>query len=275
VITAPWAEVIGDPVAQSKSPLIHRRWLAMLGMDGDYLKTRVAPDALASFLAARRQAPGWRGCSVTIPHKLAVIPLLDAIDPAAAATGAVNCIWRDEDRLIGTNSDVDGVLAALAGWHGGRAVLIGAGGAARAALAALRRLGAARVALIARDEAAGAALLGRFGLAGSVHPFAGAREAIAGADLVINASPLGMAGGAPMPPLVLDALGEAVDNALVFDMVYAPVETTLLRRAGSMSLGAVTGLTMLVGQARAAFRLLFGAAAPADDDAALMLELGR
>jgi shikimate dehydrogenase len=273
-MAAAWAEVIGDPIAQSKSPLIHRHWLGRLGLEGDFLRTRVESAALGDYFAQRRAAPAWRGCSVTIPHKLAAIAYLDRIEPPAAATGAVNCVFRAGDELVGANTDVDGVAAALAGWRGGKSVLIGAGGAARAALEALRRRGPGEVAMIARGEAAGAKLLDRFGLSGEVFPFAGAGAALAGAGLVINASPLGMAGMPPMPAQVLDALAEAVDNALVFDMVYAPVETELLRRAGAMSLGAVTGLTMLIGQARAAFRLFFGAKAPAGADAELMRALG-
>jgi shikimate dehydrogenase len=274
-MTAAWAEVIGDPVAQSKSPVIHRHWLEALGIEGDFLKTRVEPPALGSFFAGRRARPDWRGCSVTIPHKLAVIPHLDALDPSATATGAVNCVRRDGPRLIGANTDVEGVAAALEGWSGGKAVLIGAGGAARAALEALRRLGAGPVAIIARDRTAGSDLLGRFRLAGEVHSFAEAGQATIGARLIINASPLGMKGMAGMPGTVLDALAKVEDDARVFDMVYAPVETELLRRAGSMSLGAVTGLTMLVGQARAAFGWFFGAEPPKAGDDVLMRALGE
>ena len=273
-MTAAWAEVIGDPVAQSKSPAIHCHWLERLAIDGRFDKTRVAPAALGSFLAGRRALAEWRGCSVTIPLKLAVMAHVDSLDPAAARAGAVNCIRREDRNLIGANTDVDGVAAAIEGWGGGKAALIGAGGAARAALEALRCAGAGEVAIVARDAAAASDLIGRFGLEGDVHPFAESARAMSGASLIVNASPLGMEGMGAMPAAVLDALAEAVDNALVFDMVYAPVETELLRRARSMSLGAVTGLTMLVGQARAAFRWFYGVEPPAGDDAALLRALG-
>jgi shikimate dehydrogenase len=272
----PWAEVIGDPIAQSQSPLIYGAWLAARGIAGEFRATRVAAAELARVLATRRADPDWRGCSVTIPHKRAVMAHLDARAPAAEAVGAVNCVWREGARLIGTNTDIDGVMAAFDrhGWRGGVVVLIGAGGAARAALAALRQRGAKRVRIVARDAPAALALAAGFGVAAEVFSFARADRALAGADFVINATPLGMNSMPPMPDALLDALAGATASGIVFDMVYAPLETGLLRRADSLSLATVTGLTMLIGQARAAFRLFFGAEAPADDSA-LLARLAR
>src|SRR5207253_5298056 len=101
-----FAEVIGDPIAQSKSPVIHRYWLDRLGIEGDYVRTRVAADELAGFLARRRSDPEWRGCNVTIPHKETIIPLLDRLDPSAEAIGAVNCVVPEGGALVGYNTDI-------------------------------------------------------------------------------------------------------------------------------------------------------------------------
>src|SRR5512147_389849 len=126
-----YAEVIGDPIAHSKSPAIHNFWLESLGIEADYRATLVTD--LTEYFGARRGDPDWRGCNVTAPYKKAVIPFLDEASPI----GAVNCIVRDGDRLIGLNTDVDGVAEALAGADLERIVLIGAGGAARAVSVAL------------------------------------------------------------------------------------------------------------------------------------------
>src|SRR5437660_4690536 len=135
-----FAEVIGDPVAQSKSPLIHKYWLDRLRSAGDYVRTRVPTDELASFLNLRRSDANWRGCNVTIPHKQAIVPLLDRLDPGAQAIGAVNCVVPEGDALVGYNTDVEGVAAALdsTALENRAAVVIGAGGGARAVLAYLK-----------------------------------------------------------------------------------------------------------------------------------------
>ena len=112
-MSVPFAEVIGDPVAQSKSPLIHKHWLQLLDIEGDYLRTRVETADLGAFLAERRADPDWRGCNVTVPHKEAVVRLLDELDESAATVGAVNCVVPRSGRLVGYNTDVDGVAAAL------------------------------------------------------------------------------------------------------------------------------------------------------------------
>ena len=109
----PYAEVIGDPIAHSKSPQIHRHWLQQTGLDGDYRATRVSREGLAGYFAERRADPDWRGCNVTIPHKENVAPLIDDVASDAAAIGAVNCVIREGDRLVGYNSDVNGIAAAL------------------------------------------------------------------------------------------------------------------------------------------------------------------
>ncbi len=264
-----WAEVIGDPIAHSRSPAIHGFWLNALGIEGTYRATLMPSDGLAGFFAARRRDLDWRGCNVTAPHKLAVIPFLDRLSDSAERTGAVNCITRDGDGLIGGNSDVDGIAEALtdADVSGCKAVLIGAGGAARAALAWLADAGAGEILCLARDpEKARSALA-----FDTVSAFGG--EAIEGANLVVNASPLGMAHADPMPPSLLAGLGNAAPGATAFDMIYQPLDTPFLQAARAAGLNAVDGLSMLIGQARRAFESFFGAEPPRshDDDLRRML----
>ena len=261
----PFAEVIGQPVAHSLSPAIHRHWLAALGIDGDFLATEVAPGALAEHLRARRADPAWRGCSVTAPHKEAVLPLLDRVDDAAARIGAVNCVVRDGDGLAGRNTDVDGIAAALAGVaiEGRKVAMIGGGGAARAALACLDAAKAGEIAIVLREPARGEALRSAYPDV-QLAALADADRAFDGAALVINASPMGLAGGAAMPAEVIAALP---DGAALFDMVYHPRETALLAAGRARGLRTIDGLAMLIGQARAAFAAFFGADPPADDAA--------
>ncbi len=261
----PFAEVIGQPVAHSLSPAIHRHWLAALGIDGDFRATEVAPGALAEHLRARRADPAWRGCSVTAPHKEAVLPLLDHVEGAAAQIGAVNCVVREGDGLAGRNTDVDGIAAALAGVaiEGRKVAMIGGGGAARAALAYLDTTRVGAVAILLREPTRGEALRATFPHV-ELAPFADADRALNGAALVINASPMGLAGGAAMPAEVIAALP---DGAALFDMVYHPRETALLAAGRARGLRTIDGLAMLIGQARAAFAAFFGADPPADDAA--------
>lgn len=272
------ATVIGDPIAQSKSPLIHRFWLERLGLAGDYRRDRVPPDALADYLAARRADPDWRGCNVTIPHKQAVIPLLDRLDPLAERIGAVNTIVVEDGRLIGHNSDAPGFVEPLRPCLAERHLLrtariVGAGGASRAIAHALWDEGFTLI-VYARDAAKAAALLAPFDARDThVAPLdALARpldfdwgEGGDRLDLFVNASPLGMAG---QPPLAID-LSHLPPGAVVYDAVYHPLETPLLAAARAAGHPAIDGLAMLIGQARIAFRHFFGTEPPADADAEL------
>ena len=261
------AGVMGWPVAHSRSPVIHRFWLEALGLDGDYVRLPVAPQALGAALRAL-PALGLAGVNLTVPHKVAALAHLDRVDDAARAVGAVNLVTVDDRGLAGTNSDVAGVAEALdrLGVGAGATVaVLGTGGAARAALAAIAGRAVAEVRLLARDPAAAAALLEAFGLRGRAGGLGAAAEAFAGA-VVVNATSLGMAGADPMPAALADACAGA---AGVFDMVYAPLQTALLARARAAGVPAVDGLVMLVGQAAPAFRAFYGAEAPRDRDAAL------
>lgn len=289
----PYAEVIGDPIVQSRSPAIHGAWLAEAGIDAAYHATRITPDDLPDFFVSRRDDPFWRGCNITAPLKQAVIPFLDRLDPAVERIGAVNCIVPEAAGLTGYNTDVDGVFAALDQWpplpmgeragvkgfgggefpqnqnpltlpspprgeglRGKIATMIGAGGAARAGLHALTELGA-QVRILARSPDKARAL-------GDVEifPFDRAREAMAGAAVIVNASTLGMAHADPMPEGLLAAVESAAPDTIVFDMVYHPEDTALLAAARARGLRTVGGLVMLEGQARRAFRLFFGGLTP-------------
>jgi shikimate dehydrogenase len=263
-MAAPYAEVIGDPIAQSKSPLIHKHWVAALGLEGDFRATHVAPAELQDFLARRRADPDWRGCNVTIPHKVAVMPLLDAIDPGAAAIGAVNCIVPAPGGLIGRNTDIDGVAAALGHVDlcGGTVALIGAGGAARAAIHYLVARGAL-VRILVRDPKKAQQCRSE---AVEILPIEQADLTLADVDAIVNASPMGMAGGPEWPSWLLATVDRHAFGKTLFDMVYKPLETPFLALGGGNRSYCVDGLDMLIGQARAAFRLFFGADAPADDE---------
>ena len=278
-----YAEVIGDPIAQSKSPTIHRFWLMALGIAGDYRATRVVAGGLADYLADRRADPDWRGCNVTMPHKQAVLPLLDRIDDQAAAIGAVNTVVRGPDgSLTGHNTDADGFLEPLRGVFAHRhlfrmARVLGTGGAARAVVASLARHNMTLV-VAGRDPAKAQALLDELAPATSsiahhavrldhfAAPTDFAFDDRAGClDLVVNASALGMTG---QPPLAFD-LSHAPPGSIVYDIVTSPVETPLLAAARAQGLQTIDGIEMLIGQAAVAFRLFFGAEPPRDRDAAL------
>ncbi|MCK9540569.1 MAG: shikimate dehydrogenase [Novosphingobium sp.] len=269
--TKPYAEVIGDPIAHSKSPLIHNFWLGKLGIEADYRACHVRPNELADYFGRRRGDAQWRGCNVTIPHKEAVAALLGERDQTARAVGAVNTVFRGaDDGLTGTNTDVNGIEEAVRGaaLDGGKALVLGTGGAARAAFAFLARQNCA-VTILARNADKAETAARECGLAARVLPFTAGTGAFDNAALVVNATQLGMKGQAPMPDFVLSELERTAPDALVFDMVYAPLETALLARGRALGRRTSDGLVMLVGQAATAFERFFGRPAPREHDATL------
>lgn len=261
--TRPYAEVIGDPIAQSKSPAIHGHWLAGLGMAADYGRAHVLPHELPDYIASRRRDPLWRGCNVTMPHKETIIPLLDGLDPLAARIGAVNTVAvKGDGRLIGYNTDAPGFIEPLLPVLSDElapdnALVLGAGGAARAIVVALADAGIA-ITLAARDPAKARALLDELA-PGARHRAASLADFATGGDyafgMVVNASPLGMVGN---PPLEF-SLDHARPAAIVYDIVTAPLETPLLAAARAEGMRCVDGLTMLIGQAAIAFEHFYGA----------------
>lgn len=278
-MSRPYAEVIGDPIAQSKSPAIHGFWLEALGIDGNYQATHVRSSDLREYLDNRRADPLWRGCNVTMPLKQAVIPLLDRLDPLAAAVGAVNTIVPENGLLAGYNTDVPGFLeplrAELDQTHYFRmARVIGTGGAARALIKGLADEHFVIV-LAGRNPDKARALLDELDPGGEHHvadlsnftditDFAfDDREGCL--DLVVNASSLGMTG---QPALAFD-LSHAPPGSIVYDIVTSPLDTALLQSARQAGFPTIDGLSMLIGQADHAFRRFFGALPPRDRDADL------
>jgi shikimate dehydrogenase len=242
--------VIGSPVEHSLSPVIHNAAFAALGLDWSYFAVSV-PDGRATDALAAMRSLHLAGMSVTMPHKAAAAAGSDVLTARAERLGAVNCLaWRGT-QIEGDSTDGPGFLDSLVVDHawdpaGRRAVVVGAGGAARAVIAALAEAGAAQVGVLARspERASQAALL-----AGEVGAVVEA-ERVAAADLVVNATPVGM-GGDPALPVDPGCLGS---GQVVVDLVYDPVETPLLVAARERGAMPVNGLGMLVHQAAHAFR---------------------
>ncbi|MFN4311582.1 MAG: shikimate dehydrogenase [Ferrovibrio sp.] len=260
----PRAGVIGWPVAHSRSPKLHGFWLQQYGLAGRYDKLPVPPEDLAAFIADLPKEPGFRGVNVTIPHKVAVLPMMDAVDAVARRIGAVNTVVVQPDgSLHGSNTDAFGFLESLkadapAGWRpdAGPALVLGAGGASRAIVVALLDAGVSDLRIANRSIEKAEALAVEFGHA--VRPVAWDEraEAVAGINLLVNTTSLGMSG---QPPLEI-ALDDLPASALVNDIVYSPLVTDLLARAKARGNAAVDGLGMLLHQGRPGFAAWFGVA---------------
>ena len=258
----PYAEVIGDPIEQSKSPIIHGFWLEKLGVMADYRRTQVSRDELQSYVAARRRDPHWRGCNVTMPLKLDALMLADERSDSAVQAGATNCLFLREGELVAGNTDIQGVAAVVVRLARLRPTatitVLGSGGAARAVLVALKQLGTSNVAVQARNADEARSLAQRFQLALAPQPF----DAPVRTDGLINATPLGMTGAGPLP---LDLSGMPA-GGWVFDLITSPNPTALVLEAERRGLAASGGLPMLVEQAAAAFPLFFGREPPRDPE---------
>ncbi len=252
--------VIGWPVEHSRSPLIHRYWLAQYGIDGAYEKVAVPPEELGEFLGSLFER-GFTGANVTLPHKEAALRLADSADAAARAIGAANTLWFDDDaELHATNTDAHGFMTHLMGeaphWNKSSRPLtvLGAGGAARAILYGLLQAGAAKVRLINRSRDRAKVLARSFDGVVEVIDWSERNEALAGCGLLVNATGLGMTG---KPPLDLN-LAALPPDAIVADIVYSPLETPLLAAARARGNPGVDGLGMLMHQAVPGFQRWFG-----------------
>jgi shikimate dehydrogenase len=247
----PYAEVIGDPVEHSKSPVIHKFWLEQSGREGDYRRTRVTEESLAEYFRSRRQDSDWLGCNVTMPLKHAVVGHLDQVNEEVGRLGAVNCIKSNRrGGLYGTNFDAAAVLETLVPYPwSGRAVLLGNGGAARAALWALALLGFEEIVVISRAPDKALDMAGQLGIEVRVADW----SEIPGCHLLVNATPLGMAGFPPLPV----RLSAIPDEGAVFEMVYNPLVTPLVSEARRRGLRVFDGLTMLIEQAAMSFVTFF------------------
>ncbi len=252
------AFVCGHPISHSRSPLIHGYWLKTLGIDGSYDRVDVAPLDFPDFLKGI-ETGGYIGGNVTIPHKEAAFHSVAKRDADADAIGAVNTVWIEDNVVCGGNTDAYGFAANLdehaPQWTDGKvAVVFGAGGAARAVIHALKLRGYRDIRVANRTSSRVDDLATRFGQGLSGHAWDDKAELFDDADLLVNASSLGMKGA---PELAAD-LSRLPAHAIVTDLVYVPVETPLLKEAKQRGLAAVDGLGMLLHQAAPGFERWFG-----------------
>ena len=256
--TAPRACVIGHPVAHSRSPLLHGYWLRTLGIAGSYGMVDVAPGDIGAFIAGLEDA-GFAGCNVTVPHKIAAARAVSRRDAAAEAAGAVNTVWFEDGELVGGNTDVPGFLDNLddraPGWDAGgrRALVIGAGGAARGIVFGLLQRGFDIDVANRSPEQAGALAL-QYGKRVRASGLDALPRLLPEADLLVNTTSLGMPGKPPFD-LSIDGLKP---SATVNDIVYVPLETGLLKAARARGHRVADGLGMLLHQGRPGFRHWFG-----------------
>jgi shikimate dehydrogenase len=254
------AGVMGWPVMHSRSPRLHNYWFAHHRLAGTYVPLAIPPERLEAALRAL-PALGFAGCNLTIPHKEAALAIVDDATPAAQRIGAVSCVTVGPDgSLSGSNYDGFGFIQSLIeeqpGWRAdaGPAVVVGAGGAARAVLWALADRGAREIRLVNRTFSRAAALAGELGEPIQAHPWENRHAALEGAALLVNTTSQGMVGE---PPLDLD-LSRLPKAAIVCDIVYIPRETPLLAAARARGNPTVNGLGMLLHQARPAWQAWFG-----------------
>jgi len=254
---APAACLIGWPAAHSRSPLIHHYWLRTLGIEGGYVIEAVPPDEFQDFVF-RLSLRGFVGANVTIPHKERALAL-SAPDDRARAVGAANTLWFQDGELRSTNTDVEGFISNLdactPGWDQATdALVLGAGGSARAVVFGLVERGIKRVHLVNRTLERARALADQFGP--SVHPAAwdAIADLLPGAGLLVNTTSLGMHG----QPALEIGVNLLPQRAVVADLVYVPLETPLLGAARARGLKTADGLGMLLHQAVRGFELWFG-----------------
>jgi shikimate dehydrogenase len=264
-MTKPAAKVciIGWPAKHSRSPLVHNYWLRAFGLEGSYEIAEVAPEDFADFLRGMA-AKDFVGANVTIPHKERAFELCDFKSETAQRLRAVNTLWIESGKIHGDNTDVTGFLAALdaeaPGWDRplDHAVVLGAGGAARAVLYGLMTRGAAHIHLVNRSQERAQELArdlgGNLGDSIEVHGWQDVPALLPKANLLVNTTSLGMAG---QPRLEID-LSALPPHAVVDDIVYVPLETELLAKARLRGLRTVGGLTMLLHQAVPGFEKWFG-----------------
>jgi shikimate dehydrogenase len=263
------AGVIGRPVRHSLSPAIHNAWLAAAGIDGVYVALSPAPERLAAFVDGLRGGGVLSGINVTVPYKEQALALADRASERASRAGAANLLLFGADGgVVADNTDGVGLLGAFAAQAprfavaAGPVVVLGAGGAARGAAAALLEAGAPEVRLINRTRARAEAIAATLGHGLRVFGWQEAADALRGSGALVNATTLGLAGG---EPLDLD-LASLSTSAAVMDMVYRPLITPLLARARDGGRAIVDGLEMLIRQAEPSFEALFGQSPPADVD---------
>ncbi|WP_374332282.1 shikimate dehydrogenase [Aestuariivirga sp.] len=251
--------VIGWPISQSRSPLIHGYWLRKYGIDGSYTRQPVEPAELAAFIAGLASS-GYAGCNVTIPHKEAVFEMVARADDTTQRIGAVNTVYVRDRKIFGTNTDGEGFLNNLRSaaprltLANGRAVVLGAGGASLAVVNALLEHGVAEVAVANRTADKTEQLRRRFGSRVTAIGWTEASDHLGDCSLLVNTTSLGMKG---QPDLTID-LSRLSGTAVVTDIVYTPLRTKLLADAAARGNQVVEGLGMLLHQAVRGFSLWFG-----------------
>lgn len=256
---SPRCFVIGHPIAHSRSPLIHGEWLRQYRLAGSYERVDVAPADLPAFIRQLRDG-AFTGGNVTVPHKEAVMALVDEVSPAGRAIGAVNTLWREDGRIVADNSDVPGFLAHLdasvPGWQRqvGTVLVLGAGGAARGICYGLRSRGVERILIVNRSPARAEELAAALGNPLEARAWEERDRLVREADLIVNTTALGMQG---KPPLEIDLSGLR-PGTIVDDIVYAPLKTALLAEAERRGGRLVDGLGMLLHQAVPGFARWFG-----------------
>jgi shikimate dehydrogenase len=252
------AFIIGDPISHSRSPIIHAHWLSRHGISGSYEAIHVKHADISAFFSSLAQS-GFVGGNVTVPHKEAACAHADERDAIADEIGAVNTLWFEDGKLRGTNTDSYGFAQNLderaPGWDkGGPALVIGAGGASRAVIHALKSRGVSDIRVANRSVERARELRRSFGPKVSAHALTALDEVADGARLVINTTSLGMKGDGEIP---LD-MHRLHPEALVTDIVYVPLETPFLKAARLAGLRTADGLGMLLHQARPGFEKWFG-----------------
>ncbi|MCA0420014.1 MAG: shikimate dehydrogenase [Proteobacteria bacterium] len=256
---APRCFVIGHPIAHSRSPLIHGEWLREHELSGSYERIDITPAELPAFIARLRDGE-FAGGNVTVPHKEAVMTLVDEVSDAGRAVGAVNTLWRENGRIVADNSDVGGFLAHLdetvPGWQGrvGTALVLGAGGAARGICYGLKSRGVTRILVANRSPERAAELVAALGRPLETADWARRDSLVGQADLIVNTTALGMHA---KPPLEID-LAALRPGTIVDDIVYVPLKTALLAEAERRGGVPVDGLGMLLHQAVPGFARWFG-----------------
>ncbi len=254
------AGVMGWPVMQSRSPMLHNHWFGQHGLQGSYVPLAIHPEGIGSALRALHPL-GFAGCNLTIPHKQTAMKIVDAVDETATKIGAISCVTvRPDGSLAGTNNDwygfTENILEFVPGWRAdaGPVTVIGAGGGGRAVVYGLALRGAKEIRLVNRTQARAERLAKEIGGPITVLPWEARHDALDGAAMLVNATSQGMIGQAPLDL----RLGRLPASALVSDIIYIPRETPLLAAARTRGHRTVTGLGMLLHQGRPAWKAWFG-----------------
>jgi shikimate dehydrogenase len=269
--------VIGHPIEHSLSPLMHNAAISHLGLDYVYLAFPIKPEDLKAAISGFA-AVGVVGFSITIPHKQAIIPLLSEISPVALAVGAVNTVYRTERGWAGTNTDVQGFLAPLRSpslkttiddWSQKIAVILGSGGAARAVVAGCAELGCAEIHIVGRHPEKLVAfqqswLKSPFPIKLVTHTWENLGRLISQADLLVNATPIGMYPQVEKSPVDISLMAQISTSAIVYDLIYTPNPTLFLKQAQERGAIAIDGLEMLVQQGATALEIWLKQSVPAD-----------